>query len=344
VPKASLPKIPALVEQKLTKTGYTRGATTREIYQNRVTRNNTVLIQWRSWTTCKTPDDGSGQYEKGSIVLLEPSWYMQSKSADDELAAEGLEVGANALLLFLRRSDWVAYRPRSGKLPNGKPFAVATSRETPLGGVYFARVHATVADDGLEVVQGYDNTRLRGAGIRVYEYASTTTIMRARCQLEALIWLCEDAETAMRDAGMDRADVRARRDLALSIAETSGLLDLNRLRTIRALNGDDRTVCPLCLEPVSVADIMSRSMQAEGREVYDLTTTEVGLFHIDELRVGRLQHKPYNLGWGHHYCNVVAKDAGIMPTLEWMQRVLVNQGYQNDPSAERAAVENAVGR
>lgn len=42
----ALPKLPPLVEQKLTKTGYTRGATMKEIYQNRVTRNNPVLIPW----------------------------------------------------------------------------------------------------------------------------------------------------------------------------------------------------------------------------------------------------------------------------------------------------------
>lgn len=46
------------------------------------------------------------------------------------------------------------------------------------------------------------------------------------------------------------------------------------------------------------------------------------LFHIDELRYGVYNHKPYNLGWGHHHCNVVTKDSGIAKTLEWMQQVL----------------------
>jgi hypothetical protein len=59
--------------------------------------------------------------------------------------------------------------------------------------------------------------------------------------------------------------------------------------------------------------------------------TDVSLFHVRELRVGQLLHQPYNLGWGHHHCNVVAKDAGIAPTLDWMRTVL----RRNDGSGLR---------
>ena len=62
--------------------------------------------------------------------------------------------------------------------------------------------------------------------------------------------------------------------------------------------------------------------QAEGREVCDLTITQLNLFHIHELRMGEFNHKPYNLGWGHHHCNVVVKDAGIEQTLQWMKSVI----------------------
>ena len=70
---------------------------------------------------------------------------------------------------------------------------------------------------------------------------------------------------------------------------------------------------------------MQRSSQALGRETYDLTTTEASLFHLEELRVGQLGHRPYNLAWGHHHCNVVMKDSGIDQTLKWMSNVLANQ-------------------
>ena len=62
--------------------------------------------------------------------------------------------------------------------------------------------------------------------------------------------------------------------------------------------------------------------QAEGRVVHDLTVTQLNLFHIQELRFGGLNHRPYNLGWGHHHCNVVVKDSGIIETLHWMKEVV----------------------
>lgn len=56
--------------------------------------------------------------------------------------------------------------------------------------------------------------------------------------------------------------------------------------------------------------------QAEGRVVPDINVTELNLLHVEELRVGVLNHRPYNVGWGHHHCNVVVKDSGIAKTLE----------------------------
>ena len=68
--------------------------------------------------------------------------------------------------------------------------------------------------------------------------------------------------------------------------------------------------------------------QAEGRDVPDLTVTELSLFDIRELRTGEFNHRPYNLGWGHHHCNVVVKDSGIFETLQWMREVLLdNDNY-----------------
>ena len=67
---------------------------------------------------------------------------------------------------------------------------------------------------------------------------------------------------------------------------------------------------------------MSRIVQAHGREVPDLTVTEISLFHIEELRPGVFNHRPYNLGWGHHHCNVVVKDSGIFPTLKWLVDII----------------------
>ncbi len=48
--------------------------------------------------------------------------------------------------------------------------------------------------------------------------------------------------------------------------------------------------------------------------------------------------RSYNLGWGHHHCNVVVKDSGIVETLEWMREVL-NRNIQDGhlPAVKRAS-------
>src|SRR5450759_1828476 len=343
--ESRLPKLPSLVEQKITKTGYTRGATNREIFQNRVTRNNTVLIDRRYWAQCAPPNDDTELYENGFIVLIEPSWYFGTLDSDERLGGDGLALGVNALLLFRRRADWLEYRPRSGRLENGQVFKVAEARTNPLGGVYFARIHATVSDKGGQLVEGFNSTKMRGAGIRVYEYASSRTIAQAKVQLEALMWLCHDAKTTIMSVGMSANEVERRKAALLKAANEQGLLDGSRLRALRILSETDETICPLCLERISITDFLKRGDQAEGRETYDRTITEVSLFHIQELRIGKLQHKPYNLGWGHHFCNVVAKDAGILPTLKWMKRVLDNQGSATEHlAALEESVEDAVYR
>lgn len=122
---------------------------------------------------------------------------------------------------------------------------------------------------------------------------------------------------------MSEQEALERRQSVMRKADEHNLLDLDRLIDIRAINSQHVTICPLCLQPIHANEFLQREEQAEGRETWDITITEVSLFHIEELRVGRLQHRPYNLGWGHHFCNVVVKDAGIESTLEWMTKVLI---------------------
>lgn len=337
-------KLPYLLKEKLSKTGTTRGAASKEIYQNRVSRSSTVLIPYAFWKECREPYGAGSEYENGFIVLVEPKWYFTTANADKVLREQGLALGTNAVLIFLKRADWEKYGMKNGsKLPNGIRFEPATSRLTPVNGVYIARIHATTSQNVGEIVEGFASKALRGAGIRVYEYASTEMINATKLQLEALVWLCHDADQALVQAGMTQEGAVSRRVNTMAAAKEGGLLDMDRLQDLRMVNENHHTVCPLCLTELSAGDFLRRTEQAAGREVYDLTTTEMSLFHIDELRVGKLQHKSYNLGWGHHHCNVVVKDAGIIPTLKWMKTVLDNNGDSwHEIDRQEQLVEEAV--
>lgn len=307
--KPKIPKLPKLLDRKIYKTGQTRGADDDEIFQNRVGRDSTVLIPYTEWK----PKYASKGFENGYIVLVPPRLIGRKR----ELKAQNIVLGSNALLFYETRKDWFDYNPKARRL------VPATSRKAPLGGQYVARVPATTANEGSQKINlGFTEKTLKGAGIRFYEYADHDTINAACWQLEAIFWHCEDAVQAAIEAGMSEADINQRKDWILEKCRSEGLLDYRQLREKRILDAHNYTVCPLCLERLQGRGFMTRLSQMQGREVPDLTVTEVSLFHIHELRPGEFNHKPYNLGWGHHHCNVVVKDSGIFPTLKWFVDVL----------------------
>ncbi len=319
MPRANrLPTLPKLLDRKIYKSGQTRGADDDEIYQNRVNRTGTVLIPYHFWNDYLKAFVSYGYFECGYIVLIKPEEYFSWPDPAFVLENDGLTLGSNCLLFYETRAQWNSHNP------DDMGWIAATSRTAPLGGQYVARVPATTAAaDGAKINRGFTETNMKGAGIRLYEYATDEIVKKCRVQLEAEYWLCYDAIEAAVDFGMDESDAIRRKNATLAAATEQGLLDYENLRNSRIVNGQNQTVCPLCLEPLSAYGFYNRMAQAEGREVPDLTVTEINLFHINELRYGDYNHKPYNLGWGHHHCNVVVKDAGIIPTLQWMKRVVV---------------------
>jgi BstXI-like restriction endonuclease len=311
--RVRIPRLPALVERKLYKTGQTRGATKSEIYQNRVGRNSTVLIPFSHWRDCLE----GHEYENGSIVLISPETFFENPDAVEE---SQLVVGSDALVFYTSRSEWSRWDPFEQR------WTAAKSRLHPLGGEFVARIPGTTSSGVNPILEGFTSSALRGAGIRVYEYADVSTIVHTKVQLEELFWRCFDAEQVLRDAGMSGDDIRARREHTGALAREDGLADDDKLRKARAIDAEGCTICPLCLDRMSAGLFSMRVQQAAGRERLDSNITEASLFHIEELRVGKLGHRSYNLGWGHHHCNVVAKDAGIPATLEWMERVVRKNG------------------
>jgi len=252
--------------------------------------------------------------------LLTPEDYFSRPERAQELAAQGLVAGANALIVYETREQWLANNP------DALNWVPAEQRKSPLGGQYIARVPANTAEGGDKINRGFTTTKKKGAGIRVFEYASKPTINQTKLQLEAVFWLCIDADATVIRYGMSQQNAELRKASTLEKARLQNLLDLPRLKEARILNQNGTTICPLCLEEFSAEGFFKRMPQAQGRAVQDLTVTQVNLFHIQELKVGVFNHRPYNVGWGHHHCNVVARDVGIPGTLKWMETVLTRNG------------------
>lgn len=307
-------QIPKAVDTKIYKTGQTRGADDDVIFQNRVSRNSTVLIPYKDYTLCKKAPSNLGKYENGFIVLIKPEEYFD-KNTKFDLGKEKLVLGKNLLVFYETRAQWKDYPILKGWKP-------ASSRQNPLRGQYVARIPATTSEGESKIIEGFTTSQMKCAGIRVYEYADDSTIKACKIQLEYLFWSCKDIDILIKQKGLDREQVNKRISFIKAEAKKLKLDEHEKLVRARIVDKDGYTICPLCLKHISAIGFCDRIQQAEGREVPDLTVTEVSLFHIQELRTGEYNHRPYNLGWGHHHCNVVVKDAGIQPTLDWMKEVL----------------------
>jgi hypothetical protein len=323
--KINIPRCPKLLKTKIYKTGQTRGADDDFIYQNRVSRASTVLIPYVLWASCANPPGGELNFQNGFIVLVSPESYFCNDNIDQELELYGLYLGINTLVFYETRTDWNMYNPEI------KGWTAAQFRRNPLGGQYVARVPATTSvNNGEKIIRGFDTTSSKGAGIRLYEYASSEMISKCCFQLEAFYWSCFDSENTSIKNGMSADDIRQRKEYIQSECEKFDLLDRDKLIEARIIDKDGLTICPLCLEKLSSRGFFSRLEQAVGRTVPDLTVTEINLFHIEELKYGVYNHRTYNLGWGHHHCNVVVKDSGINETINWMYRVVtvnIDNGY-----------------
>lgn len=303
------------VNTKLSKTGQTRGADDDVIYQNRVKRNSTVLIPYSEYEQCKNAPTLKGKYENGFIVLIKPEDYFK-EGIEAEVRKKGLKLGKNLLVFYETREQYTKY-------PIKKSWKPAKSRKSPLGGQYVARIPATTEKGKDKIIEGYNSSKLKGAGIRVYEYADDATISACRLQLEFLFWSCYDIDDFLKACSEEEATkLRTHMREVITDAVKKGLADMEKLKEQRIVNEKGNTICPLCLKPISALEFASKMEQIKGREIPDLTVTNISLFHIHELRSGEFNHRTYNLGWGHHHCNVTVADMGVQGTLDWMKEVL----------------------
>ncbi|MFK0731915.1 MAG: BstXI family restriction endonuclease, partial [Gloeotrichia echinulata HAB0833] len=220
-------KLPNLLSSKIYKTGQTRGADDDVIFQNRVNRNNTVLIPHSFYETCKNAPDNNGKYENSFIVLVNPEEYFTNKTFPVKLKKQGLEIGKNALLFYYSREQWSKFPPAN--------MSPAESRTSPLGGEYVARVPATTSSSDKKIQHGFASSQLKGAGIRVYEYASQQTIRLCQIQLKYIYWQCFDSEEVSRQEGMTKEQVFERRKYIQQEVLMLRLQDKTRLVEARIL-------------------------------------------------------------------------------------------------------------
>lgn len=217
--KTLIPKLPQLLKSKIYKTGQTRGADDDVIFQNRVNRNSTVLIPYDFYEQAKTAPDNNGIFENGFIVIINPIEYFENPKSDQQLQLKGLKIGENAILFYETRQQWNSYNPLNLKL---EP---ATSRQKPLGGKFVARVPSTTSSNDEKISIGFNTSGQKGAGIRVYEYASKEVIKDCQTQLEYLFWNCIDANEVALSTGMTEEQIETRKSHIKELCKIRNLSD-----------------------------------------------------------------------------------------------------------------------
>jgi len=302
--------LPEEIKKKINKTKQTRGAQPydRVPFQNRVNRTGIALVPY--FFRKKLHPEG---FAEGSRIMIRPREYFEHAEVVRTDFDPNVKPGDNAFLYYDNRRDWREFPPP-------KEWVVCEDRTGT--GHYIARVPGTTACDAgeaKEVVLGAPQ------GIRFFEYASLKDVEYTIAQLAWLAWLTAGIDAVRTDkaTGVPNALV--------AFLEKHKLADVNTFLTLGALirrpDGELRAICPLCQLEIDADGLMSRVEQMEGREVVDLTITEINLFHLKELRPGEYNHRAYNLAWGHHHCNAVAGDSGVAATVNWMVGVVQRHGY-----------------
>ena len=114
-------------------------------------------------------------------------------------------------------------------------------------------------------------------------------------------------------------------------AQKHNLLDFEKLENLGVWNQQKQApICPLCKRELYIENFFEGVLQAEGREVLDNTQSFVVLMHVDALAPGKLNHKPYNLGWGHAYCNTLQGDKDIQQTIQELQSIISSYEEWNE--------------
>lgn len=109
----------------------------------------------------------------------------------------------------------------------------------------------------------------------------------------------------------------------LNLLRVDSLLDENQLSLIGAKWNND-VVCPLCKRRIFIEEFFKEIEQDDGREVLDNTQRSIVLMHIKALHSGFLNHSPYNLGWGHIFCNTIQGGKDIVETIDEIKAIIKN--------------------
>jgi len=337
---------PYNIKKKLTKTREARQGD--PLYKRRNRRSYRVLMHLITWKNLKNKNS-LDKYENGFVVVVKPREYFNKEGNRRSDFPSELKIGENAIIYYKRKSDLKKFKPK-----NEWEEVIETDTKDPNGweGHYAVNIRNAKPQIKSKITRSGDNTvnvkgkKQAGLGNYDYDYANDETMKKVCYQLSFLIWKLPNIEDYLVNIAKNKTEKYEKREIeikrmkemgyrnyieqcknhVMNFCEENDLNDLDKLQEIRAFNKDeDKPCCPLCLKTLDCKIFFKEIEQDEGRRVPGNTITNVSLFHIKCLRPGKIRHKPYNLGWGHHHCNTIQGRKGIEETVDELEEIVKNQ-------------------
>ncbi len=348
--------------KKLTKTREARQGD--PLYKRRNSRTSRVLIQYEMFKNLET--DHLNKYKKGYVVVLTPKEYFESKDTPKTDLDSRIELGKNAIVYYQLddedwdnlpiQNDWIqVVEKSSAKGDWSGHFAVNITNATPKKKSFIVRKDETKDHNSFKwMKRKVKNLKRRvdnglggkGLGNYDFDYCDEDTLEKTLFQLAYYFWnmkgindvLVKEYDNGIgfgQNGQIDKNNMtkpkfktwlKESKEAVEKYVQKHNLDDKKKLEESRIFR-NGKVVCPLCLQPMKAEDLTSVIEQDLGRTSAGQTITSIVLMHINPLRPGEFNHRPFNLGWGHKWCNTIQENLQIDETLSELAKILKSNDW-----------------
>jgi hypothetical protein len=268
--------------------------------QNKVNRASQVAIPLDVYI--QHPVVGQRDYDGGFLVYASPAEHAAG-------LPQSLVLGINCVVLYTTQAEFAAHPPPAAwnvfKLVDASG-NVADSWRTAAGwtGHYYARIPK--AGGGWD----YKGSLAKAIGIRQDEYCSQLDQRYVVGQMAYIAWSIQGTAQRLGQAGPPQ--------YLIDYLTANGMLDRARLEAAGILTAGGAAQCPFCRAELTYNELVNQAPQQVGRRLSSSNATALHLMHIEPLKMGEFNHKPYNLAFGHAKCNHAQGEDSILRSVEFL--------------------------
>jgi len=294
--------------------------------QNKVSRASKVAIPLDVYV--QYPALGTHAYDSGFIVYATPQEHFSGSVPNT------LVLGRDYIVLYSKASQLTANPPPPGwnifELVDSNGASVTTwNTASTWRGEYYVRVKT----DGKWT---YGAGRVKAIGIRQDEYCSRVDQRFIVGQMAYLAWSMPGTRT--------RFGVAATPQYLIDFLSANNMLDLPRMQAVGMIGSNGIAQCPFCREELTYQELVDQANQQVGRQLSSSNATALHLMHIEPLKMGSFNHKPYNLAFGHAKCNHAQGEDSISDSIAFLfeRRLIDALDAAGIPANVRAQIVQSV--